>query len=128
MTDAVHVNIDDEHVVMFNDLRVLISGDNDKGWFARGIEIDYFACGESLEDVQRNFAVGFEATVKEHLKRYGNIERFLRWAPLEEIMDLLDSKKYVFANISKVYIEKDEDFFIPFDNLCFLKQELRQAA
>ena len=128
MTDAVHVNIDDEHVVMFNDLRVLISGDNDKGWFARGIEIDYFACGESLEDVQRNFAVGFEATVKEHLKRYGNVERFLRWAPLEEIMDLLDSKKYVFANISKVYIEKDEDFFIPFDNLCFLKQELRQAA
>lgn len=128
MTNAVHVNIDHEHVVMFNDLRVLISGDNDKGWFARGIEIDYFACGESLEDVQRNFAVGFEATVKEHLKRYGNIERFLRWAPLEEIMDLLDSKKYVFANISKVYIEKDEDFFIPFDNLCFLKQELRQAA
>ena len=128
MTNAVHVNMENEHVVMFNDLRVLISGDNDKGWFARGIEIDYFACGESLEDVQRNFAIGFEATVKEHLKRYGNIERFLRWAPLEEIMDLLDSKKYVFANISKVYIEKDEDFFIPFDNLCFLKQELRQAA
>ena len=128
MTNAVHVNMENEHVVMFNDLRVLISGDNDKGWFARGIEIDYFACGESLEDVQRNFAIGFEATIKEHLKRYGNIERFLRWAPLEEIMDLLDSKKYVFANISKVYIEKDEDFFIPFDNLCFLKQELRQAA
>lgn len=128
MTNAVHVNMENEHVVMFNDLRVLISGDNDKGWFARGIEIDYFAGGESLEDVQRNFAIGFEATVKEHLKRYGNIERFLRWAPLEEIMDLLDSKKYVFANISKVYIEKDEDFFIPFDNLCFLKQELRQAA
>ena len=128
MTNAVHVNMENEHVVMFNDLRVLISGDNDKGWFARGIEIDYFACGESLEDVQRNFVIGFEATVKEHLKRYGNIERFLRWAPLEEIMDLLDSKKYVFANISKVYIEKDEDFFIPFDNLCFLKQELRQAA
>lgn len=128
MTNAAHVNMDNKHVVMFNDLRVLISGDNKKGWFARGIEIDYFACGESLEDVQRNFAIGFEATVKEHLKRYGNIERFLRWAPLEEIMNLLDSKKYIFANISKVYIEKDEDFFIPFDNLCFLKQELRQAA
>lgn len=128
MTDATHIKIEVEHVVMFNDLRVLISGDNNKGWFAQGIEIDYFACGDSLEAVQNNFAEGFALTLEEHLKRHGNIERFLRWAPYDEIMNLLDSEKYVFANVNKFHIKKDKDLFFPFDNLSFLKQELRHAA
>lgn len=99
MTDATHIQIGEEHVVMFNDLRVLISGDDQSGWFAQGIEIDYYACGDTLEAVQSNFANGFQLTLEEHLSRHGDIERFLHWAPFDEIMQLMDSTKYHFSII-----------------------------
>ena len=128
MTDATHIQIEEAHVVMFNDLRVLISGDDQSGWFAQGIEIDYYACGDTLEAVQSNFANGFQLTLEDHLSRYGDIERFLRWAPFDEIMKLMDSTKYNFSNINKFHIKKEKDVFFPFDNLCFITQELRHAA
>ncbi len=128
MTNAAHIKFENEHVVVLNDLHVLISGDDNKGWFAQGIEIDYYACGGTLEEVQKNFADGFELTLEEHLRRNGDIQQFLRYAPIDEIKNLLDSEKFTFRNLNKFHIKKDKDIFFPFDHLCFVKQELRQAA
>ena len=131
MTKATHVQIEDKHVVIVNDLHVLISGDDEKGWFAQGVEIDYSACGETLDAVKRNFSIGFEHTIKEHIKRNGNIESFLHYTPLDEIYALLGSKDYDFSNISAVgksKINKDDGLFLPFDKFCFLRPELKQAA
>lgn len=131
MTKAAHIQVEDKHVVIVNDLHVLISGDDEKGWFAQGVEIDYSACGETLDDVKRNFSIGFEHTIKEHIKRNGNIESFLRYTPLDEIYALLGSEDCDFSNISAVgtsRINKDDDLFLPFDKFCFLRHELKQAA
>ncbi len=125
MTKATHINIGDDHLAALDGLRVLISEEPD-GWVAQGVEIDYFACGETLEEVQRNFEIGLNLTIQEHVKRYGNIEKFLRWAPLNVIADLLDSSRYRFTNLNVFEIQEQEH--LPFGNLWFLKQELKEAA
>ena len=104
------MQIEDKHVVIVNDLHVLIPGDDEKGWFAQGVEIDYSACGETLDAVKRNFSIGFEHTIKEHIKKNGNIESFLRYTPHDEIYALLGSKDYDFSNISNVSGCKRRDF------------------
>ncbi|MCY4211505.1 MAG: hypothetical protein OXD47_04385 [Gammaproteobacteria bacterium] len=131
MAKATHIQIEDKHLVIVNDLHVLVSGSDEKGWFAQGVEIDYSACGETLEDVKKNFSIGFEYTIKEHLKRNGNIESFLRYTPFDELHALLGAEDFDFSNISAVgtsRINKDDDLFLPFDKFCFLRHELRQAA
>lgn len=71
------------HVVAFGNLRVMISQETDGAWIAQGLEIDYFAQGESLEAAKESFADGLAATVKEHLQFYGTIKGLLVVAPPE---------------------------------------------
>lgn len=72
-----------EHTA-FGMLRVMITRHNDV-WFAQGVEIDYSASGDSLEDVKRRFSDGFCATVQAHLERFGTINKLLRYAPSEAL-------------------------------------------
>ena len=44
------------------------------GWFAQGMQIDYSACGETLDEVKHNFAHGLCLTINEHLLMYGHID------------------------------------------------------
>jgi hypothetical protein len=69
-----------KHVVGIGNLRVMIVPDGDF-WFAQGMEIDYAAQGSSLADVKKKFEAGLRATIHEHLRIYGNIEKILRVAP-----------------------------------------------
>lgn len=69
--------------VSLGNLRVFITQEGEREWYAQGIEIDYLAQGDSLEDVQRSFERGLELTITEHLKTLGDIKRLLRPAPAE---------------------------------------------
>ena len=50
-------------------LRVLVTPSVDGGFVAQGLEVDYLATGATLDEVQRNFANGFLATVEAILHR-----------------------------------------------------------
>jgi hypothetical protein len=71
---------DGTHVVGIGNLHVMIVPDGDC-WFAQGIQIDYAAQGSTLEDAKVQFEDGLKATIHEHLRIYGNIEKMLRVAP-----------------------------------------------
>ena len=72
-TSAFHLKDGTTHVVGARQLRVVVT--NEEGsWFARGLEIDYFAQGSSREDVKRRFEEGLCATIDEYLKKHGSIE------------------------------------------------------
>ena len=69
-----------EPVVGIGNLRVLIVPDG-KHWYAQGLEIDYGAQGDSIEDAQRNFERGLFSTIDLNLRINGNIDSLLRFAP-----------------------------------------------
>jgi hypothetical protein len=77
---AIHATVDDLHAVAIGALRVLLCEDRGE-WFAQGVEIDYAATGASPEEAKDRFARGLAATVALHLRRFGSVERLLRFAP-----------------------------------------------
>jgi hypothetical protein len=90
---AVHVTRGEQHVVGIGNLRVFILPDG-PFWFAQGLEIDYAAQGNSIEDAKKNFENGLAATIDLHLKVHQNIEDLLEPAPrevLQEAVRELDS-------------------------------------
>lgn len=82
VTTAFHAESEDgaEHVVGIGNLRVMLFNDGDS-WFAQGLEIDYFAEGNDLDDVKERFRNGLVATIDYHLKLYGDIGGILQVAP-----------------------------------------------
>lgn len=81
-TVAIHLQHDDgeHHAVGIGNLRVIIHND-DGSYFAQGLEIDYAAQGDSVEEVKKNFEDGLHATLRQHLKMFGKIDGILRVAP-----------------------------------------------
>ena len=77
---AAHVSDEDLHGVAVWNLSVLIVPD-EQFWFAQGIEINYGAQGDSAADAQANFQAGLLATICQHLRVHGDIDRLLRFAP-----------------------------------------------
>ena len=102
-TTALHgAGEDGTHVVGIGDLRVILIPDGDF-WFAQGLEIDYAAQGDTVENAQENFQNGLAATIHEHLKVHGNLSRILRLAPQETWADLAFSstaEPYTFSQVS----------------------------
>ncbi|MCI0562114.1 MAG: hypothetical protein MN733_26810 [Nitrososphaera sp.] len=96
---ALHAQDDDRHTVFLGNLSVLVSHEGDE-WFAQGVEVDYGAAGDSLEDVQRRFESGLEATIHAHIDRFGTIERLLKFAPESEYRELTEAEPYQFALIT----------------------------
>jgi len=66
--------------VGLGNIRVLLLKDGD-GWFAQGLEIDYGAQGDSLDEAKSEFEDGLEAMVHEHIRVYGDIKKLLTVAP-----------------------------------------------
>lgn len=85
---AMHVSHEGNHLVGIGNLRVVIVQD-ESSWFAQGLEIDYAAQGESLDQVKKSFEDGLCWTIHEHLRVYGNIEQFLKPAPPEVWKEML---------------------------------------
>lgn len=109
-TAAIHAIHEDgeHHAVAILNLHVLIVPDG-KFWFAQGLEVDYAVQGENIEDVKQQFQTGFKATIHEHLKMFGNIDKMLKVAPSEVWHEYLTTPKaqniYTHASIHEVLPE-----------------------
>ena len=111
-----------DHVVGFGNIQVLITKDEPDGWFAQGVEIDYFAQGDSPEEVMKNFGRGFALTVGLYLENHGSIEKMLKWAPMEEYKGLMSGKTYQFTQVSLHEIAPQQTLDsaeLPFHNINF---------
>lgn len=58
-------------------LTVLLTQE-DGGWFAQSLEIDYAACGETIEETKENFISGLTSTMKEHMLMHNSLKHFLK--------------------------------------------------
>ena len=106
------------HAAGIGNLRVVLVPD-ENFWFAQGLEIDYAAQGDSLEDAQENFQDGLSATIHEHLRVYGTIAGMLRIAP-QEAWDLLLKAGAKPHPVRQVSFPAAEDVPLPFDNIQFI--------
>ena len=59
-------------------LRVLVYPRDDGGFAAQGLEIDYFATGESVDEVRENFTNGLMATVRAYVRRGRDLAALFR--------------------------------------------------
>ncbi|MGD9584031.1 MAG: hypothetical protein AB7V26_10260 [Lysobacterales bacterium] len=133
MAKVVHANDEASHEVLVAALRVLVVRDN-AHWFARGIEIDYAASGESLEDVQRRFESGLAMTIRAHLQKYRTVSRLLKWAP-PAVVEEYENNKASSCIHSVVFCQLDEpdgEFArlgkIPYGRLDYAYQPAALAA
>lgn len=117
---AIHVSKGKHHLVGIGNLRVFILPDG-PFWFAQGLEIDYGAQGDSIEDAKRNFEMGLEATIDMHLKLNGTIENLLEPAPpevLREAVRELDSLQ-LYWQISAHEVGRQSQLALPFGGIDY---------
>ena len=127
-TRAIHLQDEELNAVAIWNLSVLIVPD-DKFWFAQGLEINYGAQGDTVAEAQENFQTGLLATIKQHLRIHGNIEKLLKFAPSEILKEAAQHKSSIkrFGQVSFHEILEDKDQIgIPFDGIDY--RYLTQAA
>lgn len=130
-TRAVHVQDGDTHVVGVKALHVLLCRDGGS-WFAQGLEIDYAACGTTVDDVKKNFADGLAQTISQNLTMHGSIEHILKLAPQDAWTEYLnappDAIKQKFSTIQAYKVVPqaavgDSTPVFPFNEIVFVEQE-----
>ena len=125
MTEAHHIKARNNHIIFLDKLTVLITQEEDS-WIAQGIEINYFAYGDSVEDAQDAFEIGLFETVKAYLNRNGNIISMLQWAPAEILNEYYgDPQEFSFTMIGAHEVEADKS--LPVREIQFMAPELRVA-
>ena len=67
-------------VVMIDKLRVALVRDGET-WVAQGLEIDYAAEGNTIDDAKAQFGRGLMLTLRENIRIFGGIEHVLRPVP-----------------------------------------------
>ena len=112
-----------EQIIVRGALRVVLYPEDDY-WIAQGIEVDYSACGRSLEEAKTRFERGLTMTIQAHLEKFGSVQKLLRYAPEEVWKGLEDSSMYHVRFISKHAIEPASE--LPFGSISYL--EKRTAA
>jgi hypothetical protein len=102
--------------VGIGDLRVVVQNGG-RFWFAQGLDVNYIAQGDDLEDVKRTFVDGFQKTVEAHRRVYGNLENLLRrQGPSEKWREL--------AHVTiKRRQRTDVPAIFPFEGIEFLETE-----
>jgi hypothetical protein len=125
-TEVVHVDGGDRHCVAISQLRVLVSRDGE-GWIAQGVEIDYAAGGDSVEDVQRRFERGLKATIHRHIERFGTVQRLLKHSPPEEWAELAGqgAAEYEFDVID---VHDLAEASLPYQQVAYITLEELHAA
>lgn len=99
--------------------------DDEGSWFAQGLEIDYFAQGSTIEDVQRRFQSGLEETIDFHLKMFGTVEGVLRVAPKEvwdEFYGTQSGLRKLYTNLS-LHFDDETLAALPFAAIDFYGTE-----
>jgi len=126
-TSALHAHTEDgsTHAVLIGNLRVVLLEEHGS-WFAQGLEIDYAAQGNSIESVKKNFEDGFAATVDQHIRIYGTIEKLLVAAPPEVWQDVLHAQ-CIRKSYSQITFHRGvNQKVLPFEGIDYL--ELKKAA
>jgi hypothetical protein len=118
---ALHASDKDglHHLVGFGNIRVIIVPDG-AAYFAQGLEIDYAAQGSTVDEVKKNFEVGLEATIQQHLKIYGNIKRMLQPAPPEVWQELVPEKTALHNRYWHISEHTIADSALPYDGINYL--------
>ena len=78
-------------------MKVLVTNEGDH-WIAQGLDMDYIAQGNTLEEVKKEFEDGMAATIHEYLK-VGSVEKF--FTPPEGMWE------QAFADPSKIKMIKE---------------------
>lgn len=111
----------DAHTVCINALRVIVSRE-DEAWIAQGIEIDYFAYGDTAEEAKRRFGHGLAQTIAMYIEHTGSIDGLLKFAPRSERAQLSripDAERCRVDIEALVQLERaPEDF--PYRNLAYV--------
>lgn len=128
---AAHASLDDRHAVTLGSVRVLLCEEAGE-WFAQGIELDYAATGDTPEEVKQRFEQGLAATVHLHLRRFGSVERLLKFAPETVWQRLKARDAYAFSMVTVHDLAADlggDAAKIPFERLVYLvPADHRKAA
>jgi hypothetical protein len=126
MANTLHANQDSKHLVAVNALRVVILPDS-VGYLAQGVEIDYFAAGTSETEAMDSFQKGFALTVAAHLKKFGNLVRFLKSRPsvLEQFSDQKEFWEFSQVSFHELPLENSKVSF-PYDCITFARPKLTQ--
>ncbi len=126
-TAAVHgASSEGEHIVGIRNLHVSIVQDG-SFWFAQGLEIDYVAQGDTIDDARTKFEDGLAATIHENLRIHGTIEPMLQVAPQEVWKELLLNQDAIADRYSQVSVHQVPEIMrsvLPFQSIAYL--ELRQ--
>ena len=109
-----------DRVAIF-DLSVLIVPDG-KFWFAQGLQIDYCAQGNTIEEAKRNFEDGLESTIDLNVRMYGDIRNLLIPAPSEVLQEALQNKASirVYSQVSVHETGTRWQTQLPFDTISYL--------
>jgi hypothetical protein len=121
MAHAIHVQQETMHTVLIGALRVLVTREGDNLWSAQGVEIDYSACGNSLEDAQKRFETGLIGTIRSNLERFGTIDRILKWAPHEEIARMSELAQRF--DVTMLTLHPIKDLNLPFANIAYIQEK-----
>jgi hypothetical protein len=118
-------------------LHVLLC-EEDGAWTAQGVEIDYAACGGSIEEATKNFGEGLALTIFQHLLIRGNLEKVLQFAP-KEVLDEWQKtppaaiQEIGFVAMAKAFQEakvpqsEDVAMKFPYEGMYFIKPEPQKA-
>lgn len=115
------------HLVGFGNIRVIIVPDG-AAYFAQGLEIDYAAQGSTIDEVKKNFEVGLEATIQQHLKIYGNIKGILQPAPSAVWQELVPEKTALHSRYWHISEHTIEDSILPYEGINYLVAAAAQGS
>lgn len=127
---AAHLSSEKVQGVAVWNLSVLIVPDGDF-WFAQGLELNYGAQGDTAEEAQANFQTGLLATICQHLRVHGNIDRLLKFAPSEILREAARKKALIrrvvnvsFHDIADAKVQRE----IPFSGIDYRVIQQQKAA
>lgn len=130
---AIHAQTKDgeNHIVGLGNIRVLLMPEG-PGWFAHGLDIDYAAQGDTVEEAKREFEDGLVATIHEHLRIHGDLANLLIPAPAE-VWGLVNDRHTelkLYTTVSAHHLIRENTKFKDIDFLIAAKdaERIRRAS
>lgn len=110
------VNAIADFMYMYDEIRFTttkaIIKQNEDGFYVQSLNLDYAACGSSLESAKSNFIIGLSGTVVAHIEKYGSYRKLLLKACPLEAKDLF----YILtAPVNQVMYYKTTKVFFYYD-------------
>lgn len=125
-TSATQHRLDEWHERVYIDaLRVIIVEESPGVWSALGVEIDYAASGKSIDEVRQNFERGLALTIGANIRKFGTIERLLRFSPPSEWVALTESGGQ--HQFSLETLHEIPDSHLPYQHIAYLRDSRRAA-